>query len=454
MGRFGNTFLINGETQYAAAAAVGEVVRIFLINTANTRIFNVALPGARMKLVGGDSGRFERESFVDEVLLAPSERVVIDVRFDKAGEVKLEHRTPDETFELGAFVVDGARASDSATPFDELRVDTELSTLRRSLDRDFARAPDKILAFVASMPLLYADAAPAEEYVCPMHPEVTSREAGRCPKCGMKLVPKRTTGATSASNESGHGTPRHGHGAGAHHHGGATHHHHGGGDGLEWSDEMPEINRASDSANMLWKIIDRSTGDENHAINWTFTVGDRVKMRLINEMESDHPMHHPFHVHGAGRFVILSRNGVVEPNLAWKDTVLVRAGETVDILLDVTNPGSWMAHCHIAEHIEAGMMFSFRVLPFSEEAAMQDASADQVLDPVCGMIIERKDAAATRQLDGETYYLCSTSCAEKFDADSAAYVAATRSDGYDKWYGTPPSNGGHAHGTQSDINPN
>jgi FtsP/CotA-like multicopper oxidase with cupredoxin domain len=72
-------------------------------------------------------------------------------------------------------------------------------------------------------------------------------------------------------------------------------------------------------------------------------------------------MHHPSHVHGAGRLLVLSRDGVVEPNLVWKDTVLVRTGETVDILLDVTNPGLWMAHCHIAEHHESGMMFSFSV---------------------------------------------------------------------------------------------
>ena len=38
-------------------------------------------------------------------------------------------------------------------------------------------------------------------------------------------------------------------------------------------------------------------------------------------------------------------------------------GQTVDILLDVTNPGLWMAHCHIAEHHEGGMMFSFNVDP-------------------------------------------------------------------------------------------
>ena len=48
-------------------------------------------------------------------------------------------------------------------------------------------------------------------------------------------------------------------------------------------------------------------------------------------------------------------------NHVWKDTVLVRSGQTVDILLDVSNPGLWMAHCHIAEHIQSGMMFSFNV---------------------------------------------------------------------------------------------
>ena len=133
------------------------------------------------------------------------------------------------------------------------------------------------------------------------------------------------------------------------------------GDGLEWEDLMPEINRSSDPSNMIWQLVDRETGAVNGAIDWAFTVGDRIKIRLVNEMDSDHPMHHPFHIHGAGRFLILSRDGEPEANLVWKDTVLVRAGQTVDILLDVSNPGLWMAHCHIAEHTESGMMFSFNV---------------------------------------------------------------------------------------------
>jgi FtsP/CotA-like multicopper oxidase with cupredoxin domain len=131
-------------------------------------------------------------------------------------------------------------------------------------------------------------------------------------------------------------------------------------DGIEWEDMMAEVNRATTASNMRWKAIDRDTGRENTDIDWTFRVGDQVKIRVVNEMESDHPMHHPFHIHGQ-RFLVLARDGVREPNLVWKDTVLIRTGETLDLLMDASNPGVWMAHCHIPEHMASGMMFDFRV---------------------------------------------------------------------------------------------
>jgi FtsP/CotA-like multicopper oxidase with cupredoxin domain len=201
--------------------------------------------------------------------------------------------------------------------------------------------PDKTLAFIAEMDMEAPEGDGPTGYVCPMHPQVTSEEPGHCPDCGMKLLPAGLAEAGGGHEHGGHGHATSG--------------------GIEWEDDMVDVNRMTTPANMRWKLIDRETGAENAAIDWRFRVGDKVKIRLLNEMAGDHPMHHPFHVHGAGRFLVLSRDGVVEPNLVWKDTVLVRTGETVDILLDVTNAGRWMAHCHIAEHHESGMMFSFEV---------------------------------------------------------------------------------------------
>lgn len=349
MGRFGNVLLINGETAFAGTATAGEVVRLYLVNTANTRLFDFALRGARMKLVGGDSGRYERETFIEDVLLAPSERAVVDVLFDAPGEVRLEHRTPDQAYDLGAFTVAPAANGGGAAAgaFATLRTDPELTAVRRRIEHHLDREPDKVLAFVSKMPLLYGEDVPvASSYVCPMHPDVTAAEPSTCSECGMELVPSDAVPAAS--------------------HAAGPSHTHGGGDGVEWEDLMPDINRASDPGNMIWQLVDRETGAVNQAIDWAFTVGDRVKIRLVNEMDQDHPMHHPWHVHGAGRFLVLSRDGAPEPNLVWKDTVLLRAGQTIDVLLDVSNPGLWMTHCHIAEHAESGMMFSFNVARRSE----------------------------------------------------------------------------------------
>jgi FtsP/CotA-like multicopper oxidase with cupredoxin domain len=418
MGRFGNRLLVAGDPDLHLSFRAGEVVRLWLTNTANTRVFNVTLPGARMKLVGGDSGRVEYEEFVEQVVLAPSERAVVDVLVESAGALALEHHTPNRTYRLATITVTEGAPSTAATRFGQMRRAPELEAERARLDHWLAAPPDKILALVAQMddPAAMPETAAPVTYACPMHPDVTSLEPGRCPKCGMKLfatqAPTVTTYACPmhpevVSDQPGHcpkcgmkllatgsvgaTTADHDHPgidhsdmdhsgmdhAGMDHsnmddsgmdHAGMDHSgmdragmDHGGGEGIEWEDDMVEVNRQTTGATMHWRFLDRTTGADSPAIDWRFTVGDRVKIRLINEMASDHPMHHPFHLHGAGRFLVLARDGVREPNLVWKDTVLVRTGQTVDILFDVTNPGLWMAHCHIAEHMQSGMMFSFNV---------------------------------------------------------------------------------------------
>ena len=49
-------------------------------------------------------------------------------------------------------------------------------------------------------------------------------------------------------------------------------------------------------------------------------VSSHAKGTLPNEIESDDPMHHLFHVRNAGRFVLLARDSLPEANLVWKDT--------------------------------------------------------------------------------------------------------------------------------------
>jgi FtsP/CotA-like multicopper oxidase with cupredoxin domain len=89
MGRFGNVFLVAGDPDPRLTMRAGEVVRLWLTNTASTRVFNVRLPGALMKLVGADNGRVEHEELIHQVLLAPSERAVVDVLVEQPGELTI-----------------------------------------------------------------------------------------------------------------------------------------------------------------------------------------------------------------------------------------------------------------------------------------------------------------------------------------------------------------------------
>ena len=97
-----------------------------------------------------------------------------------------------------------------------------------------------------------------------------------------------------------------------------------------------------------WTINDKAFAEEPLL---TFTEGEVVRLRLVNEAGPEHP----FHLHG--QFFTIVDQGTDETHQpGFKDTVLVPGRSTVEIIAYMDNPGRWMAHCHILEHAELGMM--------------------------------------------------------------------------------------------------
>ena len=312
MGRFGNVMLVNGSTDYRLEVRRGEVVRFFLTNVANSRTFNVVFGGAPIKVVASDVSKLERETRVDSVPIAPAERYIVEVRFDAPGEVPITNSIQAINHFRGEFyphvdplgtVIVGHEpvTEDHAESFERLREHLDVQADIDAYRTHFDRAPDRRLELslrVRDLPL----------------PIMRTLEF----EAGLYVPP------------------------------------------MEWNDAMPMMNWLSTGAQISWILRDPDTGRENMEIGWVFDVGEVVKIRIFNDPQTIHPMNHPMHLHGQ-RYLVLEMDGVKNRNLVWKDTAIVPVGSTMDILADMSNPGDWMMHCHIAEHLHAGMMTAVRV---------------------------------------------------------------------------------------------
>ena len=311
MGRFGNLLLVNGDPDYRLTVDRGEVVRFFLTNVSNTRTFNVSFGDAPIKLVASDIGKFERQAWVDSVVIAPAERYIVEVRFDAPGEVPFANRVQAIDHVYGNYFADDATlgtvtvtdtpaAPDHGDRFRELRSHPDVGANIERYRDEFDRPVDHRLLLTLEI----------GDLPDPLEPLLNLDRAFFNP--------------------------------------------------VEWSGTMPRMNWITTADRVRWILRDQDTGLENDAIDWQFRRGDVVKIRLRNDREAVHAMQHPIHIHGQ-RFLVLSRDGVPNDNLVWKDTTLVPAGSTADLLLELSNPGRWMLHCHIAEHLEAGMKLVFDV---------------------------------------------------------------------------------------------
>jgi len=347
MGRYGNTMMINGETALTLSATNGEVVRYYVTNVANTRTFALTLPGGKMKLVGGDNGRYEKEEFVERIILSPSERAIVDVIWDLPKSYIFTHDPGEgeKTYPLATVNVQQGVASTSfAGAFQTLR---KGDAHAQSLDayRSFLSAePTKFLTMTVKVDMDKimgqmmggTPAAPAS---------MDGHDHGAMDMTGHDMSGSSSTGMAMMHNHAA--VP------------------------IEWEDQMGAMNVFSTDKTTTWVLQDTTgidmttttptlTPKENMDVNWIFQKGDLVKVRIFNDPKSAHPMQHPFHVHGQ-KFLVLARDGKTNDNLVWKDSTLIKMGETVDVLIPMDNLGKWMAHCHIAEHLTSGMMIGFEV---------------------------------------------------------------------------------------------
>jgi len=105
MGQYGNVMLLNGQTNYQLNVNTGQVARFFLADTSNARPYNFTIQGHKLKLIGGDSGKYEHESLVNSIILSPAEREIVEVLFDKPSDYKILNVTPEKTYQLGTINV-------------------------------------------------------------------------------------------------------------------------------------------------------------------------------------------------------------------------------------------------------------------------------------------------------------------------------------------------------------
>ncbi len=356
MGRFGNTMLVNGSTKYRFIAAPGETVRFHFVDSAVARTFRLSIlekwGGEKAQKtivtqVGSDGGEMERKIEVGEVILSPGERATVDIRFpEKEGAYHLYHESSKQPYLLATFDVKGEVLKAAK----EITYEDKPIFSKEELNRYRIAPPDKRikLSLVADMNAMMKGMGDGMMMPAGAEPAGHDNSDGHHGSAGIVSEAHASTPMPFAMDMSNMqnmnmggmmgGTPQK----------------------IEWEDDMGAMNAMSNSNSVKWEIIDEDNGRANGDINWTFSKGDMVKVRIFNDPKSMHPMQHPIHFHGQ-RFVVLATNGAPNDNMAWKDTTLVQTGDTVDILVEMSNPGFWMAHCHIAEHLHSGMMFGFVV---------------------------------------------------------------------------------------------
>ncbi len=307
MGMKGDRFLVNGREQpYWNAPA--QWVRLRLLNAANARLFNLAFADGRaFHVIATDAGLLPRPVPVHSLLLAPSERaeILVDLRREQGKRLVLRSDSGAVVPGLSSMPMDADAFDHHGFDLLELRVGPPAGTT--------AGLPAQLVP----LPTLRADAPVRRFTLQGMADNMMGGGAG-----GMGGMQGMGGGAAPNSGPGGMSL-----GVGGQKLFSINHHHM----------DMARIDqRLRLGSTEIWEVV-----NQGH-------------------------MAHPFHYHSTS-FQILSRNGSAPPahEAGWKDTALVRHGETVRLIARFDQPAGddhpFMFHCHILEHEDNGMMGQFTV---------------------------------------------------------------------------------------------
>ncbi|GAA6153614.1 multicopper oxidase family protein [Pseudoteredinibacter isoporae] len=123
---------------------------------------------------------------------------------------------------------------------------------------------------------------------------------------------------------------------------------------FEWEGAVTPADRAGKGKHAFWTINRRA---------WEGMSPENIpeplaKLELgksyIFDLKNNTPHRHPIHIHGVMFKVIKSNKKKIEP--FYTDTVLMEKNERVQIAFVADNPGRWMYHCHVIEHMKTGLM--------------------------------------------------------------------------------------------------
>lgn len=333
VGWFGDTLLTNGAI-YPQHAAPRGWLRLRLLNGCNARSLNIAASDNRpLYVIASDGGLLAEPVKVTQLPMLMGERfeVLVDVSDGKA-------------FDLVTLPV--SQMGMAIAPFDKphpvMRVQPLLITASGTL-------PDTLTS-MPSLPLL--EGLTVRKLQLSMDPMLDMM--------GMQMLMKKFGGQAMAGMDHGkmmghmnndnmdHGNMNHGN----MNHGEMGNMQHG------------NMGNMKHSGSFDFHNANRINGQAFDMNKPMFAAAKGQHERWVISGQGD-MMLHPFHIHGT-QFRILSENGKAPAahRAGWKDTVRVEGGVS-EVLVkfdhDAPKEHAYMAHCHLLEHEDTGMMLGFTV---------------------------------------------------------------------------------------------